>query len=188
MQNPKLVLLTLTLALTANTLCQAQRTMNRQMFIQAEAITAIPDFGGKAIWGRYTPSGFCYAGATLANYSNGEVYSEGTKVADCSYRHLYTNGGYMFRALSTRKRNLNLYIGAGAFIGAETIDPQGALPSYLTPENKTSVLYGILPQVEMEIFPFRRLALTISGSLPYNFTSPFGYYHTDLGIGLKLML
>ena len=81
-------------------------------------------------------------------------------------------GGYMFRLLGTRDRTLSLYAGVDGFAGYEKIQrwyADGHVGSEV--ENVSGLSVGVSPKVEIEVYPFKKLALLVTGGAPINFMS-----------------
>lgn len=165
-------------------LASAQRTMSGQSSIQAEALFNGRSFGAEVIYGKYTLSGYWDAGITYNDYR------EKISTGDCfQYGHFAAKGGYMFRLAATKSRSVNLYGGAGAFMGCELMDPFARMPFYIeTNTNDYRFLYGIYGKILLEVFVSEKTALTIGLALPLNFSSVFDAIHYQSGIGCRVLL
>lgn len=162
----------------------AQRTMNRQPSIRLDALVTDSSFGADAFYSQYTLGGFWESGIRTGLYST--ATSAGPSL-DCL--HFAVEGRYMFRLVGTRSRSVSLYGGAGAFIGYESIDPFAKFPSIYESKLKNGYfLYGLTTSLEAEFFVSRTVALTLTGNIPINFSSPLGMFHYEGGLGVKILL
>lgn len=162
----------------------AQRTMSGQSSLRLECVRTDTAFGAEAFFSQYTLGGYWEVGIT------GKDYTKPTSAnLNLNYMHVAATGDYMFRLVGTRNRAFNLYGGAGAFLGYEAIDPVGNLPQNISTSLACGYfLYGITAKLAAEIFVSPTVALTLGGSTPLNFSSPLGFFHWDVGLGLKIML
>ena len=170
--------------MTISHYASAQRTMHGQSSIHAEALFNGRSFGAEVIYGKYTLSGYWDAGITYNDYR------EKISTGDCfQYGHFAAKGGYMFRLAATKSRSVNLYGGAGAFMGCELMDPFARMPFYIeTNTNDYRFLYGIYGKILLEVFVSEKTALTIGLALPLNFSSVFDAIHYQSGIGCRVLL
>ena len=166
---------------------QARRTAPGQFFADVYGTYTLTSFGGGLTFGGYTRLGYWYGGASFEN--NICMLSTG---ADMAFPHVFADGGYMFHIVSTRSRSVNLYGGAGGFLGAELVDPWGRIPesSKISPSGKaygTSFLYGFYPEVTVEFFPFDSVAFFLDARMPVNFVSIGGhlFYHISAGVRIN---
>lgn len=141
-------------------------------------------FGAEAFFGQYVLAGYWNAGIKASDYRT--PLSTG---AQMQYVHIAAAGEFMFRLVSTRKRNINLYTGAGAFAGIELVDPFHRLPSYigLSILGK-SFLYGIYGKVLAEFYLGRHFAVTLEGSVPMTFPGRLGWLRWNAGIGMRITI
>ena len=141
-------------------------------------------FGAEAFFSQYTLSGFWETGLSAKQYKKGT--SAGV---DISSLNIAASGNYLFRLVGTRSRSVNLYGGAGAFLGYEAIDPMHRLPSTIQTNLKNGYfLYGLQAKLVAEFFISKSFAFTLNGCVPINFSSPMGWFHYDIGLGMKVML
>lgn len=178
----------LTLVAIVVTICSvsasAQRTMNGQPALRLDAILTDSSFGAEAVFSQYTIGGFWEAGVSAKQYA-----TPTSSAISISNLGVVAEGDYMFRLVGTRSRSVSLYGGAGAFMGYEAVDPFQRIPGTIqTNLNKGYFLYGLQAKLMAEFFVSRTVALTIDGCLPVNFSSPFGKFHYDIGVGVKIML
>lgn len=167
---------------------QARRTSPGQFFGDVYGTYTFTSFGGGLSFGGYTRLGYWYGGGTYAN--NTCLLSVGTEM---DFPHVFADGGYMFRIVSTRSHSLNIYGGAGGFLGAELVDPQGKIaPSgKISPSGKvygTSFLYGFYPQLTAEVFPLESVAFFVDARMPVNFVSIGGHIFFHLSAGVRFNL
>ena len=141
-------------------------------------------FGAEAFFSQYTLGGFWEAGLSAKQYAKGT--SAGV---DINSLNIAASGNYLFRIVGTRSRSVNLYGGAGAFLGYEAIDPMHKLPSTIHTNLKNGYfLYGLQAKLVAEFFISKSFAFTLNGCVPINFSSPMGWFHYDIGLGMKVML
>ena len=168
--------------------CQAmaQRTMSGQSLLTAEVAAlslAHPgDLGVNLDYGQYLLSGYWFS----------SLYAEDCSIATTSNHSIrfidtYAAGGYLHRIVSTRSRLVSLYGGGSAFLGYEFIDPAKECPTSITTSLPSGCfLYGIIPEVEIEIFFLRRIALTMGAESPIYFTSPLRKIRPRLKLGIRM--
>lgn len=164
----------------------AQRTMRGENLITVEGsypFTGPYGWGADLTYGQYLLSSYWKAGASVSTYS--ATFTDGQPLP---YLHACAHGGWMYRLVGTRNRVFNLYGGAGAFLGYEAVDPKGLVPEEYKGEDFSSgrFLYGVQVSLEMEIFFSRRVALILGARAPMNFSSPYGWFHYQVGGGLRL--
>ena len=158
--------------------------MNGQPALRLDAILTDSSFGAEAVFSQYTLGGFWEVGLSA------KQYGRPTSVAISIYSlNTVAEGAYMFRLVGTKSRSVNLYGGAGVFMGYETVDPMHRIPwTIQTNLKKGYFLYGLQAKLAAEFFVSRTVALTLDGCVPVNFSSPLGKIHCDLGVGVKIML
>lgn len=162
----------------------AQRTMNGQSSLCLQAAYTGFSFGAEAFFSRYSPIGFWEAGIGAKQYTSPTSADIGINSL-----HAMIEGGYLFRIAGTRCHSVNLYGGAGAFLGYEAVDPKRRLPSSLQTNLKDCYfLYGLHAKLVAEFFISKAVAFTLNGCAPINFSSPLGKIHYDAGVGMKVML
>lgn len=177
----------LILVVTATLCClsaSAQRTMSGQSSLCLQSSWTGSSFGAEAFFSQYTLGGFWDAGLSAKQYRKGT--SAGV---DINSLNIAASGNYLFRLVGTRSRGVNLYGGAGAFLGYEAIDPMHKLPSTIQTNLKNGYfLYGLQAKLVAEFFISKSFAFTLNGCVPINFSSPMGWFHYDIGLGMKVML
>lgn len=158
--------------------------MNGQPALRLDAILTDSSFGAEAVFSQYTLGGFWEAGISTKQYN-----TPTSSAFSISSLNVVAEGDYLFRLVGTRNRSVNLYGGAGAFIGYEAVDPLHRIPGTIqTNLKKGYFLYGIQAKLMAEFFISKNVALTVDGCLPVNFSSPIGKFHYDIGVGVKVML
>lgn len=162
----------------------AQRTMSGVSNARLLGVYSGSSFGAEAFYSQYTRLGYWETGVTIVNYNH--PTTSGVKLGSMHYR---ASGAYMFRLVGTVNRAVNLYAGAGAFLGYESIDPLKQLPAnYNTGLKKGYFLYGLQAKMAAEFFLSERFCLTIEGGTPINFSSPLGFFRYECGIGFKILI
>lgn len=163
----------------------AQRTMRGESMISAQAHYPFssPNWKGADLsYGRYLLGSFWRAGAFLTEYSH-QLDDD----MPMGYQHIAAYGDWMYRLAGCRNRALNLYGGAGVFLGYEAVDAFKAVPEeYKTNFSEGYFLYGVSLSAELEIFFCRKVAFVITGRLPLNFSSQFGWFHSQVGAGIRI--
>ena len=176
--------ITLVVMLAASIPASAQRTMSGQSSIGLSARYNGSSVGAEAFYGMYTLGGLWDVSLSGDRYTVG--ISTGSRL---EYYDICAKGGYLFRLLATRSRSLNLYAGGGIFAGAELLDPQGRIPSYIDlGAPQTAFLYGIYAETTLEVFLGTRCAFLLTGILPLNFSSPVSMLHYGGQVGFKILL
>ena len=136
---------------------------------------------------------------SYGQYLLGSYWKSGVSVSEYTYQiaedipmgylHAAAYGDWMYRFIGTRNRVLSLYGGPGLFLGYEMPDAWGLIPeAYKEDYSKGYFLYGIRLSLEVKVFLSKRVALTLGGSLPINFSSPFDKFHYQAGAGVRLNL
>ena len=159
---------------------QAQRTSSGQGMLSFEGQWP---HGASVSAGGYLASSLWEAGA-FAQWRCAHL-----DAYDMEYLPAAAFGDWMYRLCGTRSRALNLYAGAGVFLGWEFFDPRGTLPETVLEETGSGVfLYGALAKIQLEIFFSRTVALILSGMAPFNFSSPYSWIEPVGTFGLRIDL
>jgi len=165
----------------------AQRTMRGESLLTAGTHYPFSSpywLGADLSYGQYLLSSYWKAGISATEYSH-----HPDSGADIGYLHAAAYGEWMYRIAGTRNRAFNLYGGGGVFLGYEAIDAFSLLPEEMKEDYpKGAFLYGVNASFEMEIFFSKKVALVIGGRLPMNFSSQFGWFHYQVGAGLRFNL
>lgn len=177
-------LLTMFLLLVIAYPASAQRTLSGQSAFGLSARYNGTSAGAEAFYSQYTLGGYWLVGI------GGDLYdaplSTGIRL---DYTHMGLKGGYAFRLAGTRSRSVNLYGGGGTFIGVELMDPAGKQPKYIDIGlPSVAFLYGIYARVALEVFLGTRVAFTLSGEMPLNFSSKITMLHWGASFGIKILL
>lgn len=169
----------------------AQRTGNRQFFLDASARMVFPEmmFGGRLGTGQYLFYTYWRAGFQFQmdrmSLSNGHQLEFTDYLAD---------GGFFWRALSTRTRDFNFYLGGVGFLGMEQYDPfnridptEKTLPDGIVLTGQRFV-GGVAPALEFEWFFYDRFALLVSGDLSFCFNSRLVLLRPAVYAGIRIGL
>lgn len=179
------VVLGISMAISAHSECQAQRTMQFRKHITADAVsgfTSKSDFGGGVAFGGYLLKGYWNTEITAIPLS--VHLSTGDRMR---YMQITATGEYLYRILTVRSRAFSLYGGGGVFLGWEFYDPMRKLPEEIDIGIADGTfLYGVRPRIETEVFFCRNAALVIGTSIPVNLSSPVRKYHIELTAGIRL--
>lgn len=147
----------------------AQRTAPGSWHVAGSWVTPFYSLGGGELsGGRYGVTDQWQAAVGAVNRQAAETGS-GEMVDLLRVR---AEGRWLFRVFNTRSRALNVYAGAGLFVGAELLDPS----SRLSPSTEsglsnngysgTAFIYGLSPRLEAELFVSEWVALYGSVSVP----------------------
>ena len=166
----------------------AQRTMKGQLFVGTEGMVSIVrprDHGLSLEFGQYTLKGLWSCRCTSTSNST-EITSGHT----LSFMDICGEGEYLYRIVSSRSRQFNVYGGGGAFIGYEFYDMYGSLPSHIATELPKSgqFLYGITPRLEFEAFVSRKIGISLGLSGPLNFSSLISRFRPRVCLGVRIDL
>ena len=173
----------------SSVLCKGQRTMSEQLFVSIEGFYNGSLAGGDIMVGRYAINAFWFGSLSLSPHSVELGLNDGNVLGKTLYLQSLVYGGYQYRAISSRKRNANLYLGGAVFAGLETFDPLSQLPENIdTGFSKNSFIYGLAPLLSFEFFVSKTVSLSISGKIPVNFSSRISVWHYNIGTGIKIML
>lgn len=175
----------LLLCVVPNLEATAQRTMHGESLLSAEVHYPFSKpywLGADLSYGQYLLTSYWKAGVSATEYSH--QIDEKTPMG---YLHVAAYGEWMYRLVGTRSRFFNMYGGGGAFLGYEGVDAFGLLPSEVKSDFGSGYfLYGVSVSLELEVFFSRRVALVLGGRLPLNFSSQFGWFHSQVGAGLRV--
>lgn len=157
--------LILCLALLWTSNAQAQRTARGMYLVSSGAVSDFSSAGTELSFGRYLLSSYM-AGGVILNHTG--FLANGERSVFLSTEVFYD---WMYRLMSSRNRELNLYVGSDLFGGLEILDPYYRLlpETYKGLENngfvKSSFIYGVSPRIELEWFLSTCVALTFDGRL-----------------------
>ena len=180
-----LLLAASTLLLSGSFRANAQRTMRGQYHASAEVVMTadkgVP-IGGELSFGQYL---LCSYWNAWINVSPDYIPLDSTVMM----RYIPLTGGadYMHRIAATRSRSVNLYIGAGAFLGYEFYDPWKTVPPYMeTGREGGAFIYGLSPGLVSEFFMTRAVALTLSARMPVSFSSQAKIIKAHIKAGIRI--
>lgn len=160
---------------------QAQRTTCGGGMVSLEGFYPL---GAGLSYGQYLPSSYWEAGVN-ALWRSHDINDE----SKMQYMPLSVYGEWLYRVVGTRSRSLNLYAGAGVFLGWEFYDPFTSLPDHLSSNLPAGTfLYGIRAQAQLQIFLSRSFSILLSGKAPINFSSPCTWIQPCVCFGLRLDL
>lgn len=169
------------------TLCGMSLPANAQRTTSGGGMVSLEGFyplGAGLSYGQYLSSSFWEVGvsALWRDYAINDEYT-------MQYMPTTAYGNWLYRIAATRSRSLNIYAGAGAFLGWEFYDPRKALPVFISGEiSDGTFLYGINAKIQLEAFLTRRFAILLSGNVPINFSSPCTWIQPHASFGLRLDL
>ena len=174
----------------------AQRTSTGKPFIGVNQFVSgysIPSGGVGIEGGQYLVSSFWKVGVRAVDWNQ--------KIADIRdeegnriwFDHILWNlsGSWMYRLAGTYSRRFNLYVGAGAFLGLNQYEVFRKLPSELQGEfPKVEFVYGVEPAIDIEVFPFRRVAFVLGIQSPVTLSSSLktDLWHLSGSLGVRINL
>ena len=175
----KLIMLFLLCALPLT--ARAQRTTCGGGMVSLEGFYPL---GAGLSYGQYLPSSYWEAGVN-ALWRNHDINDE----YKMQYMPLCAFGNWLYRIVGTRSRSINLYAGAGVFLGWEFYDPCKTLPDFISGAiSDGTFLYGISAKIQLQAFLSRRFSVLLSGLAPINFSSPCKWIQPCASLGLRLDL
>ena len=174
----------------------AQRTSTGIVFIGVNQFVsgyAIPSGGFGIEGGQYLVSSYWKVGVRAVDWNQKVadiLDEEGNRVW---FDHILWNlsGSWMYRLAGTYSRRFNLYVGAGAFLGLNQYEVFKKLPSELQGEfPKVEFVYGVEPSIDIEVFPFRRVALVLGIQSPVTLSSSLktDLWHLSGSLGVRINL
>lgn len=159
----------LTLAGTGE--ARAQRTSEGSVFIGASQMVsgyAVPSGGLDLHAGGYLRSSLWRAGVRAADWNHRVSADTGTEHGEM-FDHIAWQfyGGWRYRVIGTYDRAFSLYAGADAFLGFNRHEVFRKLPGELkTGLSGAEFAYGAVPEIEMELFVSKAVALTLGVQCP----------------------
>ena len=122
--------------------------------------------------GMYLLHSYWKAGISATDHNVLAGPKEGGEDKVFDHSHFIAYGDWMYRLVGTYGRNLNLYIGGGAFLGCNAYGLFKPVPDDLGTEYpQTEFIYGLKPSVELEVYFCRRVAFTFGAHFPFTFGS-----------------
>lgn len=166
----------------------AQRTSARSFFMDASAgvtVASIPSGTGGVGFGQYLVRGYWKAYAKVADYKH--LVSEASgKVYDHAAWHAGAAG--MYRLFSSYSRAFSMYVGGGVFLGCNQYYAFLPYPEgYSTSLPAAEFICGATPEIELELYLTRRLAVIALAQLPFTICSsyPGDWYNFSCSAGLR---
>lgn len=153
----------------------AQRTAEGEMGVYATYTHPfMKGWGASVGWNYYTLFGVWDASVTATSR---EFVFE--KTMPVPVQHYTARGGYLVRALATRDRRVNLYVGGGVILGAGVFKLLHRLDDiekeYGTTIGRTEFggnpyfIFGLYPKLECEFFFIDNVAFDLSAQMPVTF-------------------
>ena len=113
-------------------------------------------------------------------------YDEDTTIPVAQFT---AEGGYYQKLLTDASKTLFIYGGVSALAGYESVNlGKTLLPDGATLQDKDAFIYGGAVTLNIEVYLTDRLALTGSVRERYLWGNDTGHFHTQYGVGLKLMI
>ena len=174
----------------------AQRTAPGKVFIGVDQYVSgysIPSGGAGIEAGQYLISSYWKAGLRAVDWNQKYASSAGADAGPQWFDHIHWSlyGGWMYRIAGTYGRTFNVYLGGGAFIGINHYEVFRKLPSEISPDfGKAEFVYGVDPELEFEVFPFRKVAFVLGVQSPLTFSSTLGtdFWHLSASLGIRINL
>lgn len=174
----------------------AQRTSDKTLFINAAQMVSaysIPSGGIEISAGQYIlGSSYWFAGISALDMNQKVNDAKGTlKGLYFDHIHWKAFGGWMYRLLGTYNRTFSMYAGGSAFIGANSYQTFKSLPAELLGGfPPVEFIYGIQPEIDLEIFLSQKVALTIGVQSPVTFGSSLktDIWHLSGSLGVRVNL
>lgn len=140
-----------------------------------------------------------FGGLALSTYTkNGNRWVFGTEYMQKSHEYkdiliplsqIIAEGGYYLKFLSDRSKTLFFSVGVSAMAGYETINwGKELLFDGATITSEDNFLYGGAVSFEIETFLSDRFALLINSRERILFGSEINKFHTQVGIGFKVII
>lgn len=168
----KRLLISVLFVLSAVFAADAQRTSRGQFYVGADwSTTVYPKVLSYHIAnvevGQYTLFGKWQAGV---RYATADAYG---------IQSVLVHGGAMYRFCGSRGRVVSFYGGGDFIIGADFCSEQISVlvpddngkTKTETKEATTGFVWGVDPKLEMEVFPFTRVAFYLGASFPVKFST-----------------
>lgn len=171
----------------------AQRTSDGTFFIGAAGGVSCyraPSGGAGLECGRYMLGSLWKAGVRAVDW-NQFASASGQEGASAVFDHVFwtVDGGWLYRLWGSYGRAVSVYAGACAFLGVNQYEVLRPLPSELDGGfPRSEFIYGVEPAVEIEAFPFRRVAAVLSIQSPLTFGSTLAtdLWHLFASVGVRI--
>ena len=170
---------------------------------QASAQRCLPKMQGIEVNGAFVDgkplnAAFC-CGAALSTYTkNGCKWVFGGEYLqrECGYSDMTipiaqftVEGGYYKKLLTDASKTLFIYGGASALAGYETVNwGKKLLPDGATLQDRDAFIYGGALTLNIEVYLSDRLALLGNVRERCLWGNDTGHFHTQYGVGLKLII
>lgn len=165
------------ITVAAGDAARAQRTADGSLFIGASQMVSaysIPSGGLDICAGGYLQSSLWKAGLKAVDWNHRISADTGSGRRDI-FDHVAWSlyGGWRYRLVDTYSRSFSLYLGGDVFIGINQYGVFRTLPKELvTGLPACGFIYGLVPEMEIEVYVGRRAALTAGAQLPVTLGSP----------------
>jgi len=173
----------------------AQRTSKGRVFVglnQMVSVYSIPSGGLAVEAGQYLLRSYWKAGVSAVDWNQRYNNAEGTlEGVWFDHIHYTVSGGWMYRLLGSYSRTVSLYGGALAFLGVNSYRGFRPLPEeFSTGYPDAGFIYGAAPALELEVFPFRKVALVLGVHSPFTLSSTLetDLWHVTGSLGLRINL
>lgn len=139
----------------------AQRLVNGEHMVGVTA-NCWSQYGVALDWGMCTHKGKIVAGVTYLSTKEFEYYVAAEDETpegrwNVGANDWYASGGYMYRVVSNRRRDVNLWLGGTVDFGAR----QYLLPKDTYGIPKAKFIYGLSPKFEFEYFPSTTFSMSL---------------------------
>lgn len=185
----------LTLTLLCTTPAFAQRTSDKAILVGASQLVSaysIPSGGLEIHVGQYILNSYWKAGISVLDWNQKVNDAKGTlKGLYFDHIHWKAHGGWMYRLCGTYERTVSLYGGGSIFLGANSYQMFKRLPDELLGGfPPVEFIYGIQPEIDLEIFLSQKVALTIGIQSPVTFGSSLkmDIWHLSGSLGVRVNL
>ena len=178
------------------TTASAQRTATGKPFIGISQFVSgysIPSGGLGIEGGQYLLNSYWKVGVRAIDWNQKIVGMRTEDDKPVYFDHILWNlsGSWMYRAFGTYGRTFNFYVGAGAFIGLNQYEVFHKFPAEVDSGlPHLEFVYGVEPAIDIEIFPFRRVALVIGIQSPITLSSSLktDLWHLSGSLGVRFNL
>ena len=161
----------------------AQRTVQGQFFADVNYIHTVapmskpPVLGGELFVGQYLANCYWQAGFQMTPPTKKSYLTEDGTGFVHQYGCFLASGGMMYRFFGTRNRVFSLYGGGNALFGLDFpdfgaaaqnvfVDKESGRISDKTEDLKASIVYGLEPRLEAEIYFSRKAAVVLGVAVP----------------------
>jgi len=179
------------LFLGSTQLANAQRTAYGERMISIDVSLSQfnrTSLGAGLSYGQYLLNSYWFGGLNFVNRV--EIHSASGEAVN--YPRLQGFGGYMYRLLGSRSRQVNLYGGGDLFIGGEFFDLFKTLTgptrkAYLEGGVKEAkFIFGLSPRLEGEFFISSAVAITAGIRVPFCILTNFDIPGVEMSLGARV--